>query len=288
MTNKAFIIRTMKTGDLGGAMALSTAEGWNQTERDWKLFLEDAGNLCMVAECDNKIIGTTTTINYSNQIAWIGMVLVDKEYRGRGVSKTLLTNVLEKVESFKSVKLDATPDGQQVYRKFDFRDEYLIARMINPSMERLPVDEESTALPASMEKKHIREISTLDETVFGANRARLIESLVKENPGKAWMVKQDNRVTGFVLGRDGNKYHHIGPLVASSTVEATILITGALKSLVHQSIAIDVLCDKEDLIDWLTSIGFIKQRHFIRMYKKENPFPGETGRQYLICGPEFG
>jgi GNAT superfamily N-acetyltransferase len=272
----------MTPGDLGDAMVLSTAEGWNQTERDWKLFLEDAGSQCMVAESDNKIIGTTTAINYSNHIAWIGMVLVDKEHRGRGVSKTLLTTVLKKLESCKSVKLDATPDGQQVYRKFDFRDEYLIGRMINPSMEHLPVDEERTALPASIEKKHIREISTLDETVFGANRARLIESLVKENPGKAWMVRQDNRVTGFVLGRDGNKYHHIGPLVASSTVEAKILITGALKSLVHQSIAIDVLCDKEDLIDWLTSIGFIKQRHFIRMYKKENPFPGETGRQYLI------
>ena len=30
------------------------------------------------------------------------------------------------------------------------------------------------------------------------------------------------------------------------------------------------------------------QRHFVRMYKKENSFPGIVDKQYLICGPEFG
>jgi hypothetical protein len=269
-------------------MALSTAEGWNQTEKDWRIFLEDPESLCMVAESDNKVIGTTTTINYSSQITWIGMVLVDKEYRGRGVSKTLLTNVLKKLESFKSVKLDATSEGKQVYNKFDFRDEYLIARMINPSMKSLPADDDHDLLTQSIEEKDIQEIIALDETVFGANRSQLIKTLLKENPGKAWMVKQNERVTGFELGRDGNKYHHIGPVVAFGTIEAKILISKALKNLINQSVTVDVLYNKKDLIDWLSAIGFIKQRHFIRMYKKENPFPGETDKQYLICGPEFG
>jgi len=49
-----------------------------------------------------------------------------------------------------------------------------------------------------------------------------------------------------------------------------------------------VLSEKEDLISWLHSIGFTMQRHFVRMYKKENLFPGIVNKQYLICGPEFG
>jgi GNAT superfamily N-acetyltransferase len=288
MQKPIFILRPMQLSDIGSAMKLSNAEGWNQTEKDWKVFLEMPENICMVAEYDNRIIGTTTAINYSNQTAWIGMVLVDKEYRGRGVSKTLLANVLKKLESFKSVKLDATPEGKQVYNKFDFRDEYLIARMINPSMKSLPADDDHDVLTQSIGEKYIREIIALDETVFGANRAQLIKTLIKENPGKAWMVKQNERVTGFALGRDGYKYHHIGPVVAFGTKEAKIIISKALRNLSNQSVAVDVLYDKEDLLAWLTSIGFKKQRHFIRMYKKENPFPGETGKQYLICGPEFG
>lgn len=278
----------MDLNDIGDAMKLSTAEGWNQTEKDWKLFIENPGNVCMVAECDNKVIGTTTTINYSNQVAWIGMVLVDKEYRGHGVSKSLLATIFKNLESCKTIKLDATPAGQQVYKKFDFKDEYLIARMANLSIQRLPPGDDNDISREPIQLKHIPEIIALDEIVFGANRTQLIQSLVTEYPGKAELVKRNNRITGFALGRSGNKYQQIGPVIASNSDEAKILIINALKKLINQPVVVDVLCDKEDLLSWLSSIGFIKQRHFVRMYKKENTRPGITGNQYLICGPEFG
>ena len=76
--------------------------------------------------------------------------------------------------------------------------------------------------------------------------------------------------------------------MASTFTDAKILITKALRGLESKSIVVDVLCDKKDLITWLHSIGFIKQRHFVRMHQKENPFPGVTEKQFLICGPEFG
>src|SRR6266498_3420453 len=110
MKKTVFIIRPMQLSDMVYAMKLSNAEGWNQIEKDWKLLIESPQNVCMLAECNKKIIGTTTAMNYSNQMAWIGMVLVAKEYRGQGVSKSLLTNILEKLESVKSIKLDATPE----------------------------------------------------------------------------------------------------------------------------------------------------------------------------------
>ena len=278
----------MKPGDLGRAMALSTAEGWNQTEKDWKLFLENDGNICIVAESDSKVVGTTTAINYSNHIAWIGMVLVDKDYRGRGISKALLTSVLKNLERCKSIKLDATPAGQQVYRQLDFRDEYLIARMTISSLKDLSFFENGSHLPELVHNSDHPQVIALDENCFGSNRAKLIGSLLKDFPGKAWMLKQNNAITGFALGRDGNRYHHIGPLVASSPDEAKMLLAAALKKLIGQPVVVDVLEDKEELIRWLTEIGFTIQRHFTRMYKKENPLPGLPGRQYLICGPEFG
>jgi hypothetical protein len=42
------------------------------------------------------------------------------------------------------------------------------------------------------------------------------------------------------------------------------------------------------LTDWLETLGFVKQRHFIRMYRNDNPYPGISGNHYLIAGPEFG
>jgi len=287
MNLAAFILRPMQLSDIESGMKLSNAEGWNQTEKDWRLLIGNPENVCMLAEYDKKIIGTTAAINYSNQVAWICMVLVDREYRGHGVSKLLLNNILKKLESCKCVKLDATPEGQRVYKKFHFKDEYLIARMTSAPMKSVPFHNVDI-LPEPIEEKHIQEIVTLDKFIFGANRIQLIKTLINEYPGKAWLLKRNKTITGFALGRNGRKFHQIGPVVASNTSDVKILITQALKSLIHQPVVVDVLCDKEDLINWLIAIGFTKQRIFVRMYRNENPFPGVPDKQFLICGPEFG
>jgi GNAT superfamily N-acetyltransferase len=287
MNLTAFILRPMQLSDIEAGMKLSSAEGWNQTEKDWRLLIGNPENICMLAEYDKKIIGTTAAINYSNQVAWICMVLVDREYRGHGVSKLLLNNILKKLEACKSVKLDATPEGQRVYKNFDFKDEYLIARMTSAPMKSVPFHDVDI-LPEPVEEKHIQEIVTLDKFIFGANRIQLIKTLINEFPGKAWQLKRNKMITGFALGRNGRKFHQIGPVVASNTSDAKILIMQALKALINQPVVVDVLCEKEALLNWLIPIGFAKQRNFVRMYKHENPFPGVIDKQYLICGPEFG
>lgn len=278
----------MQISDIEYGMALSTTEGWNQTEKDWKLLIENPENICLVAEADNKVIGTTTAINYSNEVVWIGMVLVDKNYRGTGVAKSLLTNILEKLQSFQSIKLDATPAGQQVYKKLGFEDEYSIMRLTNLSTKELPEYNMIETLPEPIQLKDTDEVAIFDQHIFGANRKQLINYLIKEYPGKAWLLKQKDAITGFVLGRNGNKYHHIGPVMASTVSDAKTLICRALKQVSGQPVIADVLGHKEELIDWLTSVGFIKQRHFIRMYKKENTSSENVAKMHLICGPEFG
>ena len=139
-----------------------------------------------------------------------------------------------------------------------------------------------------MQLTHIPEMIALDEFIFGANRTQLIKYLVNEYPGKAWLLKRDDRITGFALGRNGSKYHHIGPVIASTTIEAKILVSKAMHQLVGHPVIVDVLYDKDDLLNWLSSIGFIEQRQFTRMYKKENPSPGIIGKQYLMVDPSLG
>src|SRR5689334_22520481 len=112
MKDITITLRAMDLNDIPGAMRLSKVEGWNQTENDWKLLIENPDNVCLLAEVDGKIVGTTTAINYFNEEMWIGMVLVDREYRGQGISKSLLTDIFQRINFCKSIKLDATPAGQ--------------------------------------------------------------------------------------------------------------------------------------------------------------------------------
>lgn len=288
MKQVAFTIREMHPGDIAEAMKLSTAEGWNQTENDWTFLIENPGSTCVVAECSNTIIGTTTAMNYSNNLAWIGMVLVDKEFRGQGVSRSLLKAVLKKLSSFKSVKLDATPAGQNVYKKFGFRDEFEVLRMTNLAVADLQVETEGKILPEYICSDDVKNISDFDQNIFGVNRSSLITYLLSEYPQKVWMIKKNNLITGIALGREGNKYHHIGPVFGNDINDVKALIASAANKLKDQPIVVDVLVDKNELITWLNTNGFTVQRKFVRMYKGENLFPGNVGSQYLICGPEFG
>lgn len=287
MLDNSINIRDLSLSDIPDAMDLVLTEGWNQTIKDWQLLINNPQNVCLAAEIKGKLVGTATAINYNNEVAWIGMVLVNSEYRGRGIAKILLSGLFDQLKSCKSVKLDATPAGQPVYKKLGFEDEYLINRMVNLSLTGLPKTT-SEIVPQKIRKEDIPSIIEFDKIAFGADRSQLIKSFITDYPEKSLMLRRNNQIVGFALGRQGNKYHQIGPVSAQSSIGAQLLITKALKDLQGHSVVIDILGDKQVLTEWLSSVGFVKQRDFMRMFKVNNPFPGEASLQYSISGPEFG
>lgn len=288
MKEIAVTIRTIQLSDVEACMQLSTAEGWNQTKKDWIFLIGNPQNICLVAEVHNKVTSTAIAVNYANEVAWIAMVLVDKNYRGRGVSKMLLENILRELKSFKSIKLDATAAGREVYKKFGFKDECLITRMTCLSIKNFSFTNDKVCSVEPILNKDINAIAELDEAVFGSKRTRLIEYLVKENAHPAWQLKSNNNVVAFALGREGNKYHHIGPVIAETMEAAQIIIAKALQELNNKPVVVDALNNKTELINWLQSLGFNKQREFVRMYKNENRLRELSDKYFLICGPEFG
>lgn len=50
-----FIIRQIQFNDIGGAMRLSTEQGWNQTDKDWKLLVGNPQNICLLTEDKGKL-----------------------------------------------------------------------------------------------------------------------------------------------------------------------------------------------------------------------------------------
>lgn len=280
-------LRTIHKEDVANCKLLSDAERWNQTNTDWKLIINNSQSVCATDENNGKIIGTATAMNYSGQMAWIGMVLVEKAYRGKGIGKMLLSNILNQLHSFKSVKLDATPAGQPLYEKFGFKNEYLIHRMTTLSPDNFQ-SYISGMVPQPVLISDIPEISALDASVFGTERTPLITSLVNENPEYCRCIKRNGKITAFVLGRKGAKYSQIGPVCAKTTEEAKVLISQILEGHNNQAFVVDVGAEKTELITWLNKTGFIIQRDFVRMYLHENIYPGKPENQYLICGPEFG
>jgi len=277
----------MRYDDLDQAFGLSQKEGWNQTMKDWRFLFENPYNVCIVAEKDNRVAGTATALNYGNKVAWIGMVLVDKSLRGQGAGKMLLEEIIRGLKDVESVKLDATPAGEPLYRKIGFIAEHQIFRM---TCNNLNYHTEMSSRTESniLDRETISDVIKTDHTIFGTDRSYLLMDLLSENPDRAFYLKKDNSIDGYIFGREGSRFNYIGPLSSTTHHSARNLVSMAIESLNNKPVALDILEDKIELIAWLESIGFEKQRNFVRMYLNNNPYKGMVNNQYLISGPEFG
>lgn len=281
--------REMELSDMDSLMKLKNAEGWNQTENDWKLLIEYKDSVNLVAVQDERIVGTVTAINYANTVAWIGMMLVDKAFRGKGIGKLLLNEAILKLKNCASLKLDATPAGRPVYLKLGFIDECKLYRMIHHSVSAIPMRPGSVEAVQAM-PEDLPELARFDRAVFGAERTPLINHLYKNYPELAWLVREDKKIVGFCLGRRGTNFTQIGPVNASSDKVVKALIRSVFNCVTGKAVVVDIQGNKTSIIEWLEAYGcgFATQRPFSRMYLHSNPHPGIIENQYMMCGPELG
>jgi GNAT superfamily N-acetyltransferase len=278
--------REMTFDDIPAGLALCRASRWNQVQRDWELFLQLNPHGSRVAVHAGRVVGTVTTVSYQARFSWIGMVLVAPEMRGQGIGARLLREALTVLQNESSIRLDATPAGQPVYRKLGFVDEYGLSRMetvVNPAL--LPPAQE-TVQP--MRDADLPQICAMDAAAFGADRSAVLAWLLQGAPELAWVWRRAERLAGYTFGRHGFNFVHVGPVVAEDTAAAQQLVTACLRQHVGRPLILDAPRHTPEWRGWLESIGFAEQRPFIRMYYGVNPHPGLPEKQFAILGPEFG
>jgi len=109
-------------------MRLKEAAGWNQTEADWLALLAASPEGCFGMEEEGRLAASATAVTHEG-VGWVGMVLTDPAYRGRGFATALLHETLRYLDArVETVKLDATAQGEPLYRKLGFVTEAPIER----------------------------------------------------------------------------------------------------------------------------------------------------------------
>ena len=275
----------MLYGDIPAGMRLKTAADWNQTEADWKLYLGISPGGCFAAVFRGKVVGTVTTTNYANSVGWIGMMLVDPEYRRRGIASRLMQHAIEHLSECETIKLDATPAGKKVYDRLGFREEYSLCRMTTATA---PYIKTTNTEIIPITDDDFTEIAKTDEAVFGADRMPVLQFLAHHNPGTARKLIRNDTITGYCMGRPGTNFYQVGPIVAETEQDALDLIKEILSNLKGQAVVIDVPGVQRNFLKWLVSCGFTKERPFIRMYYGSNAHPGLPEKVFGISGPELG
>ncbi|MDA1316036.1 MAG: GNAT family N-acetyltransferase [Acidobacteria bacterium] len=276
------MIRRMTTDDIPAGMRLKETANWNQTAQDWEnvLALEPQG--CWVYEAEGKIVGSTTAVTYGEDLAWIGMVLVLPEYRGRGIARALMEHALRYLDArgVKCVKLDATDMGRPLYERLGFVEETSIERWAGTLNPTSPPDD----LPVPAALVDVEPIAALDRAAFGADRSRLLGRLSETFPQDAHYLPG-----GYLMGRPGVREYFLGPCVADHAAGARRLIAHCLSQYATTRMFWDLLPANQDAVDLARSFGFEPQRKLARMTLKGGVCqPGNVSQVFAAAGFEYG
>lgn len=278
-----FPLRTMVEEDLPHCQQLKRTIGWNQRVSDWRRFLSLNPTGCFVATHSGQIIGTVCTVAYRH-CGWVAMVLVDPDYRRRGIGRNLLLRGIDHLEQRGlTVKLDATPEGKLLYDTLGFSDEYTGARYECSSLHIAPSPDRACHRITTM-----TETAELDCRIFGDDRSHVLQSYLDAYPKYAICAKENGRLTGYLFAREGEHAFHIGPWVAVHESAARQLLVQCLLDRKPETVFIDTIEPNPFVKPMLHKLGFTQQRSFIRMYRGMNQQHGHPQFVYGMSGPELG
>ena len=278
-------IAPLRIADIEAAFQLGFLEGWNQTRSDWVRLLTHQPKGCFGAYSQDRLVGTVTTSIYGREVAWLGMMLVQREYRRLGIGRELMFTALEYARAEAStIKLDATPAGRRLYEALGFVPEAGIERW-----ERRGTTPELGVESITAAKNMISEICELDRLAFGADRITMLDSLSQQSCAHPLVMRHpEGSASGYAMARFGSRAMYIGPIVSVDPARIPALVNHMFEQLAGRAIFVDFYrgCAADSKL--LSDGGFAKQRDLTRMYWGKPSCAGLSPSVFSIAGPEIG
>lgn len=287
------VIRLLTADDLDEALDLSAGAGWNQRLAEWQMLLRLAPAGAFAAASPGRIVGTAIGIDYGT-FGWIAMMLVDPGWRGRGIGARLLEAAMAAVPRETPIRLDATPLGRPLYRRYGFADESRLTRHVAGASR--PATGQAAGRPAPLVHEltpgDLPKVLAQDDRIFGARRRALLEWALDRAPQYARTIDTDAG-TQYCLGRPGRLFDQIGPVVADEAT-AEMLVSAALAGADGRAVVVDAFDRPTRFTAWLGRHGFSAARPLFRMcragdgaaWTRHDEEQGPV-QERAILGPEF-
>lgn len=276
-------IGTTKLGkaDLAEATGLSAALGWPYRLEDWA-FAHGLGE-GLALRHDKRLIGTAMGWNYGPAFATVGMIIVDADYRGQGLGARLVDALLAGAGE-RSVILNATPDGLELYRRRGFTTYGLtcqhqgIARPVTSGQAELRIERATAA--------DWPNLAEIDRQASGMPRERLLAALA--GCGRASILRGANgAVQGYAVCREFGRGHVVGPVVAPGPAEAAALIADAMADLASQFVRVNTP-EQSGLGPWLETQGLPRVDAEVAMVRGVLPDASSQARIFGLCSNSLG
>lgn len=193
-------------------------EGWMNITPAFEHYLQ-APHFCnpiKVVE-NNIVIGIGCSIIHDD-VAWLGHIIVHKDYRKKGIGKLITQTLVESViHPYKTIYLVATEMGAPLYERLGFVTEtnYLFFKNVV-----VPYSADNHLIKPFNEK-YLQQMLDLDEVCTGEKRLHLYQSFFSTG----FVYEEDRKVLGFYLPD-----FREGLIVAQNFDAGLALVTHRLKN----------------------------------------------------------
>ncbi|WP_199440138.1 GNAT family N-acetyltransferase [Umezawaea beigongshangensis] len=207
-------IRRLSADHLESCVALSLDRGWSPDRDKWAM-LFDVAEVYGAVE-DGKLVGTTVSTGFDDDLVAVSMVLVATAHGGRGIGRALVQHAVERAGTV-PMTLYATDAGRPLYEKFDFRVTGHVTTHVGPWRSAGPRTTRFTAdgdVPAVLE---------IDAAVHAVDRTSVLARFAAITEHRR-VAEVDGVITGYGCTWHNGETTIVGPVCAADEATARALI----------------------------------------------------------------
>jgi ribosomal protein S18 acetylase RimI-like enzyme len=260
-----FHVEKMLPEDFKFAVRLSNTMNWDAAEEDFEFITNLEPDGCFVLFYDSKRVGIATTISFE-QVGWIGNIIVNEKYRGKGGGSLIVKNAIEYLtnKGVETIGLYSYVNRIPFYERqnFQFDSKFMVIKGIGFS----------TSIKAHIRtanENDMQQIFDLDKQCFGGSRKKLLEPVLHDSSSLCYVCADDDRILGFTIAKVSDETSEIGPLVCSKGYDevAIDLIKTVLGKLGGYEVSLCVPEKESVIINLLKQQGFKEDFSLARMFR---------------------
>ena len=270
-------------GDVDFGVQQASREGWATGRPFVQLHLEHDPKGAWIAWLAGRRAGLATATAYEST-GWVGNLIVEPEFRSRGIGRRLMERAIDYLEAagLATLRLDADPPGVPLYRSLGFMDESSSLRYKWTGSGGLPDVRVDHLTPDDLP-----DVIRLDRNSFGDRRDGLLPIVLKQAES-ALGIKENRRLTGFLITIDSTAGVRIGPLAAESIAAAEALLSTTIHQHPGGLLALGISELNQPGVELLKSLGFKATAPCLRMVRGKRAAAGDASRCFAIAGGDIG
>jgi len=270
----------MRPGDIPFAVRLTDGEKWGVTRVDLERLMRLNPRGCFVARNGIRKLGITTTTQYGKKLAWIGNVIVHRNYRGKHIGRALVQQATLHLQKtgVQHISLYCYKEQANFYENLGFVRDRPFLRLRRDAADAEILKKESNP----QRRPSMVKLLAADMQAFGADRSKLIRAVLADNAG--WILSSSHGASSisYLMAKESAQECEFGPWICldPSRDQPDRMIHQALIRAGSVSVEVGCLRGNRLAMRTLKMNGFRTIREGSRMFFRERAKIGDDNAQY--------